>query len=461
MAERDSAASGALDAALDERVRAAMARWHIPGATVGVLANGERRLAGFGVASLETGYTVRPDTLFQIGSITKLFTATLAMLLVEEGKLALDTPVIAYLPELTLADPDAQARLTLRMLLSHSGGFYGDLFDDFGMGDDALSAYIAQMRTLPQQTPAGEVYSYSNAGFCLIGAIIERMMGIPYERAMRERIFTPLGLTRSFFFAHEAIAYPNAVGHNQTAPGADEHKVARLYRLPRAVNAAGGIISTVDDLLTFAQFHLAGGVTRDGQRLLPAETVHAMWRPQIKASNGKDYYALGWETTERGSLRQIRHGGSTNGFNVRMIVIPERQFAIAILTNSGRGAAMYDEVIRAELAAHFDLHEPNPQPIVMSPEALAAFAGVYTRQQRGRMVISATSDGLRVESTLKNLLTGEEETSPPQEMRPVSASEFVVVTPGEELDATIDFLPGDDGRPRWARVGGRLAERVN
>ena len=459
MAKLHDMEPGALDAAMTRRVHTAMARWHIPGAAVAVLANGERQATGFGVTSLETGYPVRPDTLFQIGSITKLFTATLTMLLVEEGKLALDTPVITYLPDLRLADADAQAHITLRMLLSHSGGFYGDFFDDFGMGDDALRVYIAHMRTLPQQTPPGQVYAYNNAGFCLIGAIIERATGMPYETAVRERIFAPLGLTRTFFFAHEAIAYPNAVGHNQITPGGDEHEVARLYPLPRATNAAGGIISTVNDLLTFAQFHFDGGVTRDGQRLLPEETVHAMWQPQIKAANGKDYYALGWETTERGGLRQIRHGGATNGFNARLTVIPERKFALAILTNSERGSVMYDEVIAAELAARFDLREPGPQPIEMSPEALAAFAGVYAKRN-GTLAMTPTSNGLRVESTAFDLLTGEKKTYPPIEMRPMSASEFIVVTPGQDHNATIDFLLGDDGRPRWARIGGRLAERV-
>ena len=125
----------------------------------------------------------------------------------------------------------------------------------------------------------------------------------------------------------------------------------------------------------------------------------------------------------------IEHGGGINGFTTYEMTLPEDDVYIAILTNSGRGEAMYDKVIRAELSARFDLHEPRPQSIEMSPEALAAFAGVYTRQQRGKMVITATSDGLRVESTLKNLLTGEEETTPPQEMRPISASEFIVVTP--------------------------------
>ncbi len=458
MTEQDKTAPGALDETLAERVRAAMARWHIPGAAVGVLADGARQAAGFGVTSLETGYAVRPDTLFQIGSITKVFTTTLVMPLVEEGKLALDTPIVEYLPDLKLADADAQARITLRMLLSHSGGFYGDFFDDFGLGDDALSAYVARLHTLAQQTPPGESWAYNNAGFCLAGAIIERVTGMPYEKAMRERVFAPLGLAHTFFFAHEAIAYPNAVGHTQVTPGSDEHEVARLYPLPRAVNPAGGIISTVDDLLTFAQFHLAGGVTRDGQRLLSEATTRALWQPQIKAANFAEAYGIGWETRELDGVRLIGHGGSTNGFNARLTIVPERQFAVAILTNSGRGSAMYEEVIADLLAERFGLRAVKPQPISLPADALAAFAGVYVRPD-GRITFSVTGDGLRREMTFTSLLEGKTETYPPQDLRPISAAEFVVVTPGEDLDSRLDFLPGDDGRPRYLRMGGRLAAR--
>ena len=460
MAERtETGAVSGLDASLAERVRASMARWHIPGAAVGVLAEGARSEQGFGVVSLETGYPVRADTLFQIGSITKLFTTTLAMLLVEEGKLALDTPVVTYLPDLKLADADAQARLTLRMLLSHSGGFYGDFFDDFGMGNDALSAYVARLHSLEQQTPPGESWAYNNAGFCLAGAIIERVTGAPYEQVMRERVFTPLGMMRSFFFAHEAIAYPNAVGHTQKTPRGDEHEVARLYPLPRAVNPAGGIISTVDDLLTFAQFQLDGGVTRDGQRLLSEETVRALWQPQIKAANFAEAYGIGWETREIEGVRLIGHGGSTNGFNARLTIIPERHFAVAILTNSGRGSALYEEVIAAELEQRFGLRAAKPQPVGLPAEDIARFAGVYHRPD-GRITMTATSDGLRVEMVMVDVLNDKEEVYPPEDLRPIGATEFVVVTPGEDLDQRLDFLLGDDGRPRWLRTGGRLAKRA-
>ena len=311
-----------LDVALEAHARERMARWRIPGVAVGELSGDARALAGFGVTSLETGYPVRPDSLFQIGSISKVFTATLVMMLVEEGKLDLDTPVIAYLPDLKLADPAARERVTLRMLLSHSAGFFGDFFEDFGQGDGALGRYVGKLDTLAQQTPPGESWAYNNAGFCLAGALVERVTGQPFERVMRERVFAPLGLERSFYFAHEAITYPVAVGHTQKTPGGDEHEVARLYPLPRAVNAAGGIISTVDDLLTFAAFHMDGGVTRDGQRLLSEAATRAMWEPQITAANFAEAYATGWETRLIDGVRLVAHGGSTNGFQAQLDTYP-------------------------------------------------------------------------------------------------------------------------------------------
>lgn len=447
-----------LDPTLAERARASLERWHVPGAAVGVLAEGTRAEGGLGVANLELGYPARADTLFQIGSITKLFTATLAMLLVEEGKLALDEPVVSYLPDLRLADPDAQARVTLRMLLSHSGGFYGDYFEDFGLGADALGQYVAHLRTLEQQTPAGASWAYNNAGFVLAGALIEQVTGKPYEEAVRERIFAPLGLDRTFFFAHEAIVYPVSVGHEQVAPGGDEHKVARLYPLPRSVNAAGGIISTVDDLLTFAQFHMDGGVTRDGQRLLPEATVQAMWQPQVRAANFAEAYGLGFETREINGERVIGHGGSTNGFQARLTIIPARRYAIAILTNSDRGSAMYTEVIDATLAERFGLQAPKPAPVTLDAEALGRFAGVYTTRD-DRVTLTTTADGLRREMTFTSPLTGESQTVPPDDLRPISAIEFIVVTPGENLDSRMDFLLAEDGRPRYLRMGGRLYAR--
>src|SRR5262249_38928713 len=150
--------------------------------------------------SIETEQPVRPDTLFQIGSISKVYTATLIMQLVDVGKLALDEPIITYLPDLKLADTAARQTITLRHLLSHTSGLFGDYFDDFGHGDDALTRAVATFDTLRQQFAPGALWTYCNSGFGLAGAIIERVIGQPFETAMRERIFKPLGLERSFYF---------------------------------------------------------------------------------------------------------------------------------------------------------------------------------------------------------------------------------------------------------------------
>ena len=182
-----------------EAVNAALEETQTPGVAVGLLHAGEEDAAGFGVTSLENPLDVTPDTLFQIGSITKTFTGTAAMRLVERGELDLDAPVRTYLPELKLSDEDVAARVTTRHLLTHTGGWIGDHFDDLGSGDDALARICASMSSLPQLTPLGEVWSYNNAGFYLAGRVIEVLSGKPYEEAMQELVLEPLGLEQTFF----------------------------------------------------------------------------------------------------------------------------------------------------------------------------------------------------------------------------------------------------------------------
>jgi CubicO group peptidase (beta-lactamase class C family) len=447
-----------LDLNLEANTRARMARWNIPGVVVGEINDATRAVAAMGAANLDTGFAVLPDTLLQIGSISKIYTATLVMMLIEEGALDLDTPIIAWLPNLRLADPVARDRLTLAMCLCHSGGFFGDYFEDFGQGDDALSRYIHHLDHLTQQTPVGASWAYNNAGFCLAGAVIEQVTGQVFERVMRSRIFEPLGLTRSFYFAQDAITYAVAAGHNQKTPGGDEHEVARPYALPRAVNAAGGIVSSMADLLTFAEFHLNGGVTRNDQRLLSEKTVRAMWEPRIAAANFAEAYGVGWETWTLDGERLVGHGGSTNGFNARLTLIPERHYAIAILTNSGRGLSMYREVIAERIAERFNLRAPEPPLVKMTQADLRRFAGVY-HQPDGQVRLRATRHGLRREMAFRDVLTEKASVYPAEELRPIGAREFVVVTPGENEGSRIDFLLDEHGEPRFLRMGGRLNER--
>ena len=442
---------------LDEAVRDAMTRWSIPGIAVGIFRDGAVETHGYGVASLETGFPVRPDTLFQIGSISKVYTATLAMQLVEEGKLSLDTPVIEYLPDLKLADADAQRTITMRHLLTHTSGLEGDRFDDYGIGDDALAKAIAEFHTLRQWTAPGELWSYCNSGFYLAGRVMEQILGQTFEQAMRERVFAPLGMEHSFFFAHEAIVYPVAVGHTQVTPSSAEHKVARLYPLPRCVNAAGGIIANVGDLLRFAAFHMSDG-TVGGKQILSAESIAAMQEQQVKAGNFADAYGIGWALDTVDGVKIVSHGGSTNGFQAQLALVPSRRFAIAILTNGDRGAAAHRDIQRWALEHELGLRSTDPEPITLPAEALERVVGTYKRPH-STITLSVDEGRLKAEIQMSSPLTGETETLPPLFMSPLSEQEFIV-TEGDYQGMRTDVIFGDDGKPRFLRFSGRLAEYV-
>lgn len=442
--------------ALDTCVREQMERWHVPGLAIAVLRDGEVDARGFGVTNRETEQPVTPNTLFQIGSISKVFTATLIMRLVEEGLLDLDTPVASYLPDLRLADAAAQRSISLRHLLTHTSGLDGDRFDDYGLGDDALTKAVAEFHTLRQLTPPGELWTYCNTGFYLAGAVIERILDATFEAALGEQVFEPLGLERAFLFPHEAITYPIAVGHRRDPEEAPE--IARPYPLPRCVNAAGGIISTVEELLRFAALHLGDGSV-DGTRILTESSIRAMRTPQTPAANFADAYGLGWALRSIDGVQVVEHGGSTNGFQAQLSLVPERRFAVAVLTNSARGSAANRGIEDWALAHYCGLRRPAPPAVTLAEDDLARFAGHY-RQPHADLTVTVEDGGLRIETVSRSPLTGEETKLPARVVVPMGAREFIV-TEGEAESARVDFIEAKDGRPPFIRAGGRLAARVD
>jgi CubicO group peptidase (beta-lactamase class C family) len=182
----------------------------VVGAQVAVLHNGEIVDAAAGVRNNVTNEPVTCDTLFQIGSITKVWTATLVMQLVNEGLLDLDRPVRDVLPAFRLADEEAASVITPRHVLSHTAGFEGDLFFDTGNGDDMLEKYLELLAGAKQETPPGELYTYSNSGFVVLGRIVEVLRGKPFHVVLRERLVDPLGLptvaTRHAEYSRQSLA---------------------------------------------------------------------------------------------------------------------------------------------------------------------------------------------------------------------------------------------------------------
>src|SRR3954463_11755347 len=170
-----------------------------------VLSGDEITAAASGTANLRSGLDVATGTLFQIGSITKGYTATLVFQLVDEGLLDIDAPVVSYLPEFRVADDDATRTVTTRQLLSHTRGIDGDVFDDFGRGDDCLTRYAAAMSGLMQTSTPGAFFSYCNSGYSLLGHLIEHFRGTTWDAALRTHLLDPLGAPDTVSLPEEAI----------------------------------------------------------------------------------------------------------------------------------------------------------------------------------------------------------------------------------------------------------------
>lgn len=209
-----------VEAWIADRLPALIEKYDVPGAAFAVLADGEVVDGAAGGLSTTTGVGATADSVFQIGSITTVWTATLVMQLVDEGRLDLDAPVRTHLPEFRIADESAAATITTRQLLKHTAGFEGDIFTDTGVGDDCVEKYLEVLHEVPQLFPPDELFSYNNAGFCVLGRLVEVLRGKPFDVCLREHLATPLGLTHTATSPYEAILHRAAVGHLQPEPDA-------------------------------------------------------------------------------------------------------------------------------------------------------------------------------------------------------------------------------------------------
>ncbi|MEZ4522368.1 MAG: serine hydrolase domain-containing protein [Thermomicrobiales bacterium] len=445
---------------LDAFVRGSMERWTVPGIALGIWNGGAQELHAYGLANFETGYEMAEDTIMQIGSISKIFTTTLLMTLVDEGLLALDDPISKHLPGFRLSKDGTQDIVKIQNLVTHTSGVYGDHFDDFGWGDNALGDYVASMSDLRQVYETGTIWSYTNSAFNLAGYIIEKKLEMPFEQAMRERIFEPLGMERSFYFPHEAITYRVSVGHTLVDPAGDEHEVARRWPIPRASGPAGSISSTAGDMLRFARFHMGDG-TWEGKRILSEDSIKLMQEVHVENSAMADAWGLGWQINFYDNVKVIGHGGSTNGFQAHLDVAPEKDFALVVLTNSGRGAASYREITDWVLETYLGLSKPEIPAIEMTDDQLSEFAGKYS-QPLADVTLSVENDGLKMETVSKSALadTDEDKTSPPVHLEPIGDDRFRV-TEGAAAGYHVDFFRNDDDSIRFVRVGGRVSDRVN
>ena len=448
--------------ALHARIRDGMERYAIPGVAVAVRYGGREYVDGFGVTNVDDPRPVDGDTVFRIGSTTKTVTGTAMMRLVERGAVDLDRRVRAYVPDLRTADPSVAHRVTVRQLLDHSAGWLGDLELDTGQGADALARYVAALDGLPQLTRPGAVFAYNNAAISLAGRVIEMVTGRPYEQAIRDLVLDPLRLSRSAFFVDEYAGANVAVSHNVVngkpvvEPG--------FYPMPRGLHPAGGLISSARDQLAYARFHLGDGRAPDGTRLLRRRSLAAM---RTRPGPGGTMFVEtdGWGVALRlrpsaEGVRIIEHGGAWAGQYSGFLLVPERDFAFTMLTNSEGGPSLVAELFTDDwaLRAFAGLRNLPAVPRDLPAAALARYEGAYVLERIGR---DGATQQQRVELVREGGRIGLREHD-----QPVGALAFygrdraIILDPAGRPDhSRADFLRDRRGAIEWLRIGGRLLRR--
>jgi CubicO group peptidase (beta-lactamase class C family) len=438
-----------------QKIVSEMKRLDVPGAAIGIWHGGEEFAEGFGITSVEHPLPVTANTLFQTGSISKTFTGTMLMQLVEQGKVDLDAPVRKYIKDFKLRDPEVTQKVTVRQLLTHMGGWVGDYFNDFGNGDDALAKMVKDVARLPQVQPLGTIWSYSNTGFNIAARIIEIVTKKPYEQAAQEMLFDPLALHMTFFYPSDILLTHRFVVGHQKVKGKVE--VARPWAIGRAGNGVGGVVSTVRDLLKYARFHMSNGK----KNVITGKSLRAMRVPQVDAGP-RGLMGITWFIRNVGELTIYAHGGATNGQQAYFFFIPDKKFGCAILTNSDDGGILTSGIFNDVLEVYFDAKSQPPKPIEKPARELKEFTGSYhigterfDLKTRGKYLIyhHIPLGGFPRPDT------------PPGPAMPLMRFLFYdkdkIIGLDEPYKDTLgDFLRDEKGKLQFLRIGGRAHKKI-
>ncbi|ALE04171.1 penicillin-binding protein (plasmid) [Arthrobacter sp. ERGS1:01] len=448
-----------------ERLDSLAKKHAVPGVQVGLIAldsagDVDLRVLTTGVTSLVTGVEVTPETIFQYGSITKIWTTTLIMQLVDEGKLTLDTLVVDVLPDFKIATSEYSDLITVRHLLTHTSGIDGDLFTDTGYGDDCIEKYVASLSTASSITPPGGQLSYCNSGFTVAGRIIEVLRGKAWDDVLVDHLYAPLGLSHVITRTKDAPLFRAAVGHlANTDPTSEERVVpTKQWVLVRAQGPAGVITGTVEDLLIFASAHMRDGLGLNGNRILSEESARLMRTPQFDLSTVSSVdqaWGLGWVLSDWGQATSVRHSGATIGQIASLHTFPEANVAVCILTNS-RGGSLLAKELETAIGAELGLAYPQPLDEGAGDEFDGSgLLGTYettttrfelTRREDGQLLMAASS---------KVDISGEPD-QPPLQVRMLSNSRFMFDPEGSATEFAHLLIDGVE-----FLYGGRLYEKVS
>ena len=440
---------------ISKKIVSEMRRLEVPGVAVGIYYKGKEVTYGFGITSVENPLPITPDTLFQTGSISKTYTGTLLMMLVEQGKVDLDAPVRKYIKDFKLSDESVAKKVTVRHLLTHMGGWVGDYFNDFGNGDDALDRMVKDIAKLPQIQPLGTIWSYNNAGFNVASHIIEIVTKKTYEQAAQDMLLGPLGLKMTFFYPSDILFTHRFVVGHQKVKGKVE--VARPWAIGRAGNGVGGVVSTVGDLLKYARFHMSNGK----KNVISGKSLRTMRVPQADAGP-RGMMGITWFIRDAGKFKVYAHGGATHGQQAYLFYIPEKDFACAILTNSDNGGIITAGLFGLALETYFNVELKSPEPIDVPVKELKKYTGRY---KIGTECFDIKIKGKYLMYHHIPLGGFPTPDTPPGHALPPVRFQFYDTDKLIGLDepyngALADIIRDDQGRVEYFRVGGRAHKRI-
>jgi CubicO group peptidase (beta-lactamase class C family) len=424
---------------LAEVLDAALARHACPGAALTAFDGDRAALVACGVADVESGAPVAHDTRFQIGSVTKPMTATLALQAVAAGELELDAEVEGF------------EGVTLRMLLDHTSGLSGDDYADYGDGPGAIGALVEALAARPRLYEPGAHFSYCNNGYALIGRLLERAWDAPFATLIEQRLFGPLGLATASASLLRHEPGTTAYGH-VTLPGAAAPQRSAAWAFPYAGGPGGSTVTmSAMDLARFALAHCSGGSLHElGQ---PMRT-----RSSVVGDGETSAWGLGWSHSARAAGADLLgHSGETRGQQAFLYFEPEAGRVLALVTNGFSGSAVFEDLVH-EAASELGWAATVPAP---TPDGTpAAIAGSFARYE-ARFAATPQDGGL----TLAHEYTGSQAAvsdvvSAVSRFEPAGAEQWwtrdAAGRPGQTLRPLVDA----DGEVGAARLNLRLYRRT-
>src|SRR5215469_1701752 len=326
--------------AIDALMLNLMSKYDVPGAALALIKDGRIVLEkGYGFRDLETHAPVTSETLFNIGSISKSFTALAIAQLVDQHKVDLDTPVIRYVPELRSSDPHATEAVTLRQLLSHTAGLPPDEQWPKQV-PPSRPEIMREFATMPVTAQPGTRFQYCSRCVALAAYVLERVTDQTWETYTRAHVFAPLGMSTASFGPFGMVRAADAARpyRYDAVSGRVQVPWRRLEYLD-SLGPAGGIDASVADLTRYALFQL-GDVTESGRRVVSAHMLEELHRPEIAVpaswatiSIQELHYALGWFTAEYDGVHVAFHNGANPGYRASVMLVPTSEAGVVVLTN--------------------------------------------------------------------------------------------------------------------------------